>query len=101
VFEHDPFQYVNWSKRRGAVKIPTDTLLYHLTRMAHMSTACIGCGQCSNACPNDIAVMELFRTVSHLTQSAFNYSPGADIKQMPPLTEFKEQEFEDIVGIGE
>jgi formate dehydrogenase subunit beta len=99
VFEHEPFQYLNWTRRKGAVKLPTDTLFYHLTRLTHMSTACVGCGQCSNACPNDIAVMELFRTIAHQTQAAFDYSAGADINQKPPLTEFKEVEFEDMVGI--
>ena len=53
VFDHEPMQYLGWAQRRGAIKMPTDTLFYHLTRLAHMSTACVGCGQCSNACPND------------------------------------------------
>jgi formate dehydrogenase subunit beta len=99
VFDHEPMQYLGWAQRRGAIKMPTDTLFYHLTRLAHMSTACVGCGQCSNACPNDIPVMELFRTVAHRTQAAFDYRPGRDPEVRPPLTEFKEKEFEDIVGV--
>jgi formate dehydrogenase (coenzyme F420) beta subunit len=101
VFEHDPLQYLGWARRKGALKMPTDTLFYHLTRLAHMSTACVGCGQCSNACPNDIPVMELFRTVAHRTQAAFDYRAGADVADKPPLTEFKEEEFEDVVGISD
>jgi formate dehydrogenase (coenzyme F420) beta subunit len=100
VFEHDPLQYLGWARRKGALKMPTDTLFYHLTRLAHMSTACVGCGQCSNACPNDIPVMQLFRTVAHRTQAAFDYRAGADVADKPPLTEFKEKEFEEIVGIS-
>ena len=46
VFEHDPDQYLRWAKRKGMVKMPTDTVFYHITRMVHMSTACVGCGQC-------------------------------------------------------
>jgi formate dehydrogenase subunit beta len=99
VFDHDPVQYLGWAQRKGAVKMPTDTTFYHLTRLAHMSTACVGCGQCSNACPNDIAVMELFRTVAHATQGAFDYLAGRDVNEKPPLTEFKEAEFEEVVGI--
>ena len=72
VFDHEPTQYLNWAKRKGIIKMPTDTVFYHITRLAHMSTSCIGCGQCSNACPNDIPVMEIFRTVANYTQKAFD-----------------------------
>jgi formate dehydrogenase subunit beta len=99
VFNHEPSQYLQWSMRKGAVKMPTDTVFYHLTRLAHMSTACVGCGQCSNACPNDIPVMELFRTVAHRTQEAFEYEAGRSIDENPPLSEFREEEFADVVGI--
>lgn len=99
VFNHDPAQYLQWSRRKGIIKMPTDTVFYHLTRMAHMSTACVGCGQCSNACPNDIPVMELFRTISHRTQAAFAYEAGRDKDEVPPLSTFREDEFEDVVGI--
>ena len=64
------------------------------------ATACIGCGQCSNACPNDIPVMELFRTVASGTQTAFEYEAGRSLDEKPPLTEFREDEFSDVVGIG-
>ena len=79
--------------------MPTDTVFYHITRLAHMSTACVGCGQCSNACPNDIPVMELFRTVAQRTQAAFDYEAGRDINESPPLSVFREEEFQDVVGI--
>ena len=61
-FRHEPFQYLQWARRKGGVKMPTDTLFFHLTRMAHISTACVGCGQCTNACPNDIPLSDLFTT---------------------------------------
>lgn len=99
VFYHDPFQYLQWARNKGALKMPTDTVFYHLTRLAHISTACVGCGQCSNACPNDIPVMELFRMVSHRTQQAFDYEAGRDVDEAPPLSVFKEDEFKDVVGI--
>jgi formate dehydrogenase subunit beta len=99
VFDHDPGQYLGWAKRKGAIKMPTDTLFYHLTRLAHMSTACVGCGQCSNACPNEVPLMELFRSVALQTQTAFHYRAGEDVQQKPPLSEFRETEFEEVVGI--
>ncbi len=100
VFNHDPVQFLRWANRKGVIKMPTDTIFYHITRIAHMSTACVGCGQCTNACPNDIPVMELFRTVSYLTQKAFEYEAGRSIEDDPPLSVFREDELTDVVGIG-
>lgn len=99
VFKHDPSQYLQWAARKGGIKMPNDTLFYHLTRLAHMSTACVGCGQCSNACPNDIPVMELFRTIAHITQRAFSYEAGISFDQPPPLSQFREEEFPEVEGI--
>jgi len=100
VFVHDPYQYMQWAKRKGSIKLPADTSFYHITRLAHMSLACVGCGQCSNACPNDINVMELFKYIGEKTQSAFEYEAGKDINQPPPLSVFKEEEYPEIVGIN-
>jgi formate dehydrogenase subunit beta len=100
VFNHEPVQYLRWANRKGVIKMPTDTVFYHMTRIAHMSTSCVGCGQCSNACPNDIPVMELFRTVSYHTQKAFEYEAGRSIEDDLPLSVFREDELAEVVGIG-
>lgn len=99
VFDHEPGQYLRWANKKGAVKMPTDTLFYHITRLAHMSTACVGCGQCSNACPNDIPLMELFRTTADKTQKAFDYEAGRSLDEKPPLSEFKADEFKEVAGL--
>lgn len=98
VFDHEPSQYLRWAKQKGMVKLPTDTVFFHITRLAHMSTACIGCGQCSNACPNEVPVMELFRTIAHATQQAFGYEAGRSVEDEPPLSTFREKEFPEVTG---
>jgi formate dehydrogenase subunit beta len=98
VFDHEPSQYLRWAQRKGIIKMPTDTVFFHVTRIAHMSTACIGCGQCSNACPNNIPVMEIFRTVASYTQKAFDYEPGKSLEDEPPLSIFREDEFQEVVA---
>lgn len=98
VFDHEPMQYLRWARRKGIIKMPTDTVFYHITRLAHMSTACIGCGQCSNACPNNIPVMEIFRTVANYTQKAFDYQAGRSVEDEPPLSVFREAEFRELTG---
>ena len=99
-FHHEPFQYLQWARRKGGVKMPTDTLFFHLTRMAHISTTCVGCGQCTNACPNDIPLSDLFTMVARHTQGAFGYDAGLDLSQRPPMCGFKEEEYGEVVGMG-
>ena len=98
VFDHKPWQYMGWAKARGALRMPPDTVFYHLTRLAHMSTLCVGCGQCSNACPNGVPVMELFRMTAARTQPAFNYEAGRDPDEKPPMSIFREKEFAEMTG---
>jgi len=101
VFDHEPFQYLQWAHRKGEIKMPTDTVFYHLTRLVHMSTACVGCGQCSNACPSKIPLTELFRATAIRTQRAFDYEAGQDPDAPPPMTVFREHEFVEVVGLSE
>ncbi|UCF08528.1 MAG: Coenzyme F420 hydrogenase/dehydrogenase, beta subunit C-terminal domain, partial [Thermoplasmata archaeon] len=48
-FEYESDKYLLWAERRGLIKMPRDTLLFHLTRLNHMSTSCVGCGMCEQA----------------------------------------------------
>ena len=98
VLDHTPWEYLHWARRKGALKLPADTLFYHITRLAHMSLACVGCGQCSNACPNGVPVMELFRTIAATTQAAFEYEAGRNPEEAPPLSMFQEREFAEITA---
>lgn len=61
-----------------------------------MSTSCIGCGLCSDACPMDIKVYELFHLVADDTQAAFDYKPGRDLEEEAPLVTFKEDELNEL-----
>jgi len=97
-FRHPGEKYIRWASSRGKIKMPTDTTFYHLTRMLHMSTMCVGCGQCSSACPNDIPVMELFRSVADRTQERFGYVPGRSLDEKQPLAVFYAEEFDDVTG---
>src|SRR5512139_63137 len=92
VFEHDGDQYLRWADRKGAIRMPTDTLIFHLIRMSHMVTSCIGCGLCDSACPSRLPVATLFRSAGDKIQKMFNYVPGRDVKEAPPVATFKEDE---------
>ncbi|ACN15369.1 FdhB6 [Desulforapulum autotrophicum HRM2] len=99
VFDYEPFQYATWSKNRGTLRMPMDTVFFHMTRMIHMGLSCVGCGQCSNACPNDIPLAELFTSVGKAAQKGFGYRAGANLAEPFPLSVFFEDEFQDVTGI--
>lgn len=92
IFEHDGDQFLRWADRKGGIRMPTDTLIFHLIRMAHMVTSCVGCGLCESACPSRLPVTALFRSVGDRIQKMFQYIPGRDINEVPPVATFKEDE---------
>jgi formate dehydrogenase subunit beta len=91
VFAHEPEVLQRRAANRGAVKMPTDTTMFHMTRLVHMSHACVGCGQCSSVCPSSIPVADIFRTVSAKVQELYNYVPGRDISEPIPYLVFEEE----------
>jgi formate dehydrogenase subunit beta len=93
-FEHRADQFLRWADRKGGVRMPTDTLLFHLIRLSHMATSCIGCGLCDSACPNDLPVATLFRAVGQKVQGMFDYIPGRSVDEEPPVATFREDELQ-------
>jgi formate dehydrogenase subunit beta len=96
VFDHEPLQYMNWAQRKGAYRLPADTMLFHLTRLNHMVLSCIGCGMCTSDCPADLPVGRVFRAVGQRVQEVFEYEPGRDVDEPLPLITFKENEWTEV-----
>lgn len=97
-FRHNGDQYMGWADTFGTLKMPTDTTFYHLTRMSHMSLFCVGCGQCTSACPNSIDLMPVFRTVAQKTQARFDYQAGRSLDEKQPLTVYIHDEMVEVTG---
>ena len=97
-FRHTGEQFMMWADQNGMLKMPNDTLFYHLTRLTHMSLFCVGCGQCTSACPNDIDLMPLFRTCADKTQARFNYQAGRSVDEEQPMAGFKSDELVEVTG---
>ncbi|MBM7855405.1 formate dehydrogenase subunit beta [Desulfohalotomaculum tongense] len=93
-FQHDADKYLKWAERKGCIEMPTDTVLFHLTRANHMGESCVGCGQCESACPSGIPVGMMFQVMSKRIQDLFDYVPGRDIEEPLPLSTYKEVELE-------
>ena len=93
-FEGD--RYVAAARRKGALRMPADSILFHITRANHIGLSCVACGMCQDACPNDVPVFKIFCAVSHEAQKLFGYEPGRSLTEELPLAVFKEDEFQKI-----
>jgi formate dehydrogenase subunit beta len=97
-FDSDTFrrsigEHVRVSLRKGMTRMPSETLLFHLTRMNHMMASCVQCGICEDSCPVGIGLATLFRKVSQNAQKDFEYLSGRSLDEPLPLTTFRESEF--------
>lgn len=80
------------ARKRGSNRMPSGTLLFHLGRLNHMSTSCVSCGVCTQACPQDIPISDLFKFTSHKTQDLFQYRAGLQPETPPPVMTFAPHE---------
>lgn len=81
---------------KGILRIPPDILFYHLTRNLHVAAGCVECGACEEACPRDIPLLAIWKSLSGDVQALFEYVSGM-IKDEPlPLVGFKESELEEV-----
>ncbi len=88
--------YVERAVGSGSMRLPPDTIMFHIGRMIHMSLSCVGCGMCEDACPMSIPVSRIFNMVGSDTQSNFDYVPGENKDEPLPMVTFKEEEFQEI-----
>ena len=95
-FDHEPEHYLNAARHKGAVRLLGDTLLFHVTRMNHMSVSCVSCGMCTSACPSDIPVGAIFSAVGAQVQAVFDYVPGLNLEEPLPLVTFQADEWAEI-----
>ncbi len=96
VFDHEPIQYMNWARRKGACRLPADTMLFHLTRLNHMALSCVGCGMCTSDCPAELPVGLVFRAIGQQVQEVFDYVPGRSVEEPLPLVTFREDEWMEV-----
>ncbi len=95
-YEYEPSTYEEELKKRGGVRIPPNTIFYHLGRLTHVGISCVGCGSCTDVCPVDIPLSAIFLQVGEAVQKIFDYIPGKDVEEDVPLATFEEVELTEI-----
>jgi formate dehydrogenase subunit beta len=88
--------YLKRAEMAGGLKLPPETMLFHIGRMLHMSLSCVSCGACEDACPTAIPVAQVFSLVGDKNQEEFDYVPGRSREEPLPLRTFEEKEFEEV-----
>jgi formate dehydrogenase subunit beta len=88
--------YLKRAEMTGSLRLPPDTLLFHIGHMLHMSLSCVSCGACEDACPMSIPVAQVFSLVADRNQEAFDYVPGRSLDESLPLRVYEEEEFEEV-----
>jgi formate dehydrogenase subunit beta len=95
-FDHPPEHYFKLARQKGATRMLGDTLLFHMTRLNHMSASCVSCGMCTSACPADIPVGAIFSAIGSQVQAAFDYVPGRSVSEPLPLITFQPNEWMEV-----
>jgi len=92
VARRDPATLLDTAVARGGIAFPGNRVMFHTGRMAHMSLSCVSCGQCTDACPVDIPVADIFSYMAGLTQETFEYTAGVNDGEPLPLRQYREEE---------
>jgi formate dehydrogenase subunit beta len=67
-------------------------LLFPMVRITHVMDSCVNCGQCQDACPMELPLSRLIFLLNKKIGAIFNYEPGMDVAEMPPLRTVTDQE---------
>ena len=94
--EFKPDVFDKQLEKRGGIRIPPNTVFFHLGRITHMSVSCVGCGMCADVCPVDIPVASIFTRAGDAVQKLFEYIPGKDFEEPVPLSTFIEDELTEV-----
>ncbi len=79
---------------RGCIaggETPPD-IMFQLIRLSHVGDSCVNCGQCQDVCPMEIPLTRLYNSLNRELVDIFDYQPGVDVNQPPPLTQVTDRE---------
>lgn len=76
---------------------PKDLQFYQIIRTFHLAGRCVGCGACTRACPQGVNIRLFLDKLRLDVQELFGYEAGTDPNVKPPLTTYRENDYNDFV----
>jgi len=79
----------HWISQRATL---TEKFMFHLIHTVHLAGRCVECGECERACPMGIPVNTLKRKINLEMKELFDYVPGVNPDDKPPMYTFNVDE---------
>lgn len=70
----------------------SEKFFFQLVHALHLSGRCVGCMECSRACPVGIPIGALKIQINRISRKLFEYEAGLDVNATPPLLGFELEE---------
>jgi ferredoxin len=77
---------------------PKGNFAWHITRAFHQAARCVGCDECTRACPAGINLRLLNLSLARAAEEHFQYRPGMDRAAEPAVGSFSQQDKEQFIG---
>ena len=76
---------------------PEGNFAWHITRAFHLAGRCVGCGECTRACPAGIPLGLLNLTLARAAAKHFGYQAGMDPKAEPLIGSYALTDKEEFI----
>jgi coenzyme F420-reducing hydrogenase delta subunit/ferredoxin len=76
---------------------PKGNFAWHITRAFHLAGRCVGCGECTRACPEGIPLGLLNLALARAAEKHFGYQAGMDSKVEPLIGSYALTDKEDFI----
>ncbi len=79
----------HWVSQRSNL---SEKMMFHMIHALHLAGRCTECGECERACPMNIPLGKLKKKINMDMKELFDYAPGVNPDDKPPLYTFKVEE---------
>lgn len=76
---------------------PRANLVWQMTRVLHQAGRCVGCGECTRACPAGIPLGLILRHVAQSVEQRYGYKVTDDPKVATPIGAFRTDDSQEFI----